>query len=115
MGQQPLQRTYHAGETTDLNRLVKWQHQPKSHHGFRLFLGGTPAEVVGEQGGEAGITAAATVSVPFDLSSCGDPHEPVLQGHKAFRRFARKHPRGETSSLPLYLMLILKRSVPGGI
>ena len=71
-----LQRTYHAGETTDLNRLVqlvKQRFPGKAIMVFGYSLGGNSLlKWLGEQGSEAGITAAAAVSVPFDLSSCTD-------------------------------------------
>ena len=58
----------------------------KSHHGFRLFTRRElPAEVAWEQGSEAGITAAAAVSVPFDLSLCTD------RMNRGFSRVYQKH------------------------
>ncbi len=84
-----LQRTYHAGETTDLNRLVqlvKQRFPGKAIMAFGYSLGGNSLlKWLGEQGSEAGITAAAAVSVPFDLSSCTD------RMNRGFSKVYQKH------------------------
>ena len=53
---------------------------------FGYSLGGNSLlKWLGEQGSEAGITAAAAVSVPFDLSSCTD------RMNRGFSKVYQKH------------------------
>ncbi|MBC8257556.1 MAG: hydrolase [SAR324 cluster bacterium] len=84
-----LQRTYHAGETGDLDFVVKlakkrFPHVPLLVYGYSLG-GNTLLKWLGEKGGNAGITAAAAVSTPFDLASSTAAME------KGFSRIYQKH------------------------
>ena len=68
-----LQRTYHAGETGDLDFVVnlvkkRFPDVPLMLYGYSLG-GNTMLKWLGEKGDHAGISAAAAVSIPFDLAS----------------------------------------------
>ena len=84
-----LQRTYHAGETTDLNWLVELVKKRLPGKPIMLFgysLGGnTLLKWLGEKGEAAGIDAAAAVSIPFDLSSSTD------RMNRGFSKVYQKH------------------------
>ena len=71
-----IQRTYHAGETSDLDWLVnlvkeRFPQNPVMIFGYSLG-GNTLLKWLGEKEDQAEIHAAGVVSVPFDLSSCTD-------------------------------------------
>lgn len=74
--QNRLQRSYHSGETEDLNYVVNYLR--KENPGVSLFavgfsLGGNVLlKWLGEQGSNAPITSAVAVSVPFDLGVAAD-------------------------------------------
>ena len=71
-----LARSYHSGETGDLDQIVRWlvQHFPQRP----LFTVGYSLVVnvllkwLGERGDQAPITAAVAVSVPMLLNICAD-------------------------------------------
>ena len=68
-----LQRTYHAGETGDLDLVVnlvktRFPNLPSMVYGYSLG-GNTLLKWLGEKGESAGIIAAAAVSTPFDQAS----------------------------------------------
>ena len=67
-------RFYHSGETGDLTTVL--QHLGKTHPAARLgvlgfSLGGNVLlKYLGEQGDQAGLSAAVAISVPYDLAAC---------------------------------------------
>lgn len=71
-----LSRTYHSGETGDLDRVVRWlkRHWPRRRLaavGFSLG-GNVLLKWLGEQGARAPVDAAVAVCVPMDLAVCAD-------------------------------------------
>ncbi len=79
-----LPRSYHSGETGDLDTVVR---ELKRRHPERMFfalgysLGGNALlKWLGEKGADAPVDAAIAVSVPFDLSQAG---------HRLKRGFSR--------------------------
>jgi predicted alpha/beta-fold hydrolase len=74
-----LQCTYHSGDTTDLDRIVRWLrgHWPRRRIGAVGFsLGGNVLlKWLGEQGERAPVDAAAAVCVPMRLELCADRME----------------------------------------
>ena len=84
-----LQRTYHAGETGDLDFVVnlvkkRFPDVPLMLYGYSLG-GNTMLKWLGEKGDYAGISAAAAVSIPFDLTSS----TAILD--KGFSKIYQKH------------------------
>ena len=84
-----LQRTYHAGETSDLDFVVnlvkkRFPDVPLMLYGYSLG-GNTMLKWLGEKGDHAGISAAAAVSIPFDLASS----TAILD--KGFSKIYQKH------------------------
>ena len=84
-----LQRTYHAGETGDLDLVVnlvkkRFPDIPSMVYGYSLG-GNTLLKWLGEKGESAGINAAAAVSTPFDLASSTAVME------KGFSRIYQRH------------------------
>ncbi len=84
-----LQRTYHAGETGDLDLVVnlvkkRFPDIPSMVYGYSLG-GNTLLKWLGEKGESAGINAAAAVSTPFDLASSTAVME------KGFSRIYQSH------------------------
>ena len=84
-----LQRTYHAGETGDLDLVVnlvkkRFPDIPSMVYGYSLG-GNTLLKWLGEKGESAGINAAAAVSTPFDLASSTAVME------KGFSRIYKRH------------------------
>ena len=84
-----LQRTYHAGETSDLNLVVnlvktRFPNSPLMVYGYSLG-GNILLKWLGEKGKSAGIEAAAAVSTPFDLASSTAALE------KGFSRIYQRH------------------------
>ena len=84
-----LHRTYHAGETQDLNfviNLIKSRYPNLPIMAFGYSLGGNMLlKWLGEKGEKAHIKAAAAVSTPFDLSSSAK----ILD--KGFSKIYQKH------------------------
>ena len=83
------QRTYHAGETGDLDLVVnlvkkRFPDIPSMVYGYSLG-GNTLLKWLGEKGESAGINAAAAVSTPFDLASSTAVME------KGFSRIYQRH------------------------
>ncbi|MEN8376673.1 MAG: alpha/beta fold hydrolase [Gemmatimonadota bacterium] len=77
-------RLYHSGETTDLAAVVEhlrdaFPGRPIAGIGFSLG-GNVLLKYLGERGAEAGLTAAAAVSVPYDLAAGADALEKGLMG-----------------------------------
>lgn len=76
-----LPRTYHAGETNDLDHVMRWLHLHNSN--VPLFavgysLGGNMRlKLLGQKDPEIPLAAAA-VSVPFELSQCASRLEKGL-------------------------------------
>ncbi len=76
-----LSRTYHAGETNDLDHVIRWLHLHNSN--VPLFavgysLGGNMRlKLLGQKDSETPLAAAA-VSVPFELSQCASRLEKGL-------------------------------------
>ncbi len=84
-----LPRSYHSGDTQDLNSVVKHlQHKLKQDVfaviGFSLG-GNVVLKWLGEQGDDAPTVAGIAVSVPFQLEDAGDRLE------KSFSRVYQKH------------------------
>lgn len=84
-----LPRSYHSGDTQDLNSVVdylhnEYQQQPFAVIGFSLG-GNVVLKWMGEQGSDAPVTTAIAVSVPFQLAHAGDRLE------KSFSRVYQKH------------------------
>ena len=84
-----LQRTYHAGETGDLDFVVnlvkkRFPDVPLMLYGYSLG-GNTMLKWLGEKGDHVGISAAAAVSIPFDLASS----TAILD--KGFSKIYQKH------------------------
>ncbi len=84
-----LQRTYHAGETGDLDLVVnlvkkRFPDIPLMLYGYSLG-GNILLKWLGEKGNRAGISAAAAVSTPFDLASSTSMLE------KGFSRIYQNH------------------------
>ncbi len=84
-----LQRTYHAGETGDLDIVVnlvkkRFPDIPLMLYGYSLG-GNILLKWLGEKGNRAGISAAAAVSTPFDLASSTSMLE------KGFSRIYQSH------------------------
>ena len=69
-----LARSYHSGDTGDLDALVRtlrgrWPHRPLAAAGFSLG-GNVLLKWLGERGADAGLAAACAVSVPLRLDLC---------------------------------------------
>jgi len=69
-----LLRSYHSGETGDLDLLMRWLRQywprrPLAVVGYSLG-GNVLLKWLGEQGTAASVDAAVAVSVPMDLAAC---------------------------------------------
>lgn len=69
-----LPRTYHSGESTDLDQVIRWlaHHYPQralAVVGYSLG-GNVLLKWLGERGDQATIAAAAAVSVPMQLEIC---------------------------------------------
>ena len=84
-----LQRTYHAGETGDLDLVVnlvkkRFPDIPSMVYGYSLG-GNTLLKWLGEKGESVGINAAAAVSTTFDLASSTAVME------KGFSRIYQRH------------------------
>lgn len=66
-----LQRSYHSGDTADLDHVVRTLRETRAHADVALVgfsLGGNVLlKWLGEQGKAAPVRAAVAVSVPFDL------------------------------------------------
>jgi len=82
-----LHRTYHAGETGDLDFVVhlvkkRFPNAPLMVYGYSLG-GNILLKWLGEKGEKASITSAAAVSAPFDLSSSANAL------NKGFRKFIK--------------------------
>ena len=97
-------RFYHSGETGDLAHVVaelRGRHPGRPFGAVGFSLGGNVLlKHLGERGGEAGIAAAAAVSVPYDLAGCaarlsGGPPGRVYGSHflRALRRKVREKRR----------------------
>jgi len=67
-----LERSYHSGETGDLNSLIhtlKTRHPDRKITAIGVSLGGNVLlKYLGEQGNKCKLTAAMAISVPFDLA-----------------------------------------------
>lgn len=90
-------RAYHSGETTDVAAVIaalrqRLDRSPLAAVGYSLG-GNVLLKYLGEAGAEAGLSAAAAVSVPMMLSPCA---------HRLQRGFSRVYDR--------YLLDSLKRS-----
>lgn len=77
-------RTYHSGETTDLDLVVRYlagarPNEPLLAVGFSLG-GNVLAKWLGEQGRAAPILAAAIVAAPYDLATCARTLDRCLFG-----------------------------------
>lgn len=74
-----LPRTYHSGETEDLDRVVRWlrRHWPERPRGVVGYsLGGNVLlKWLGERGYDAPVSAAVAVSVPMELAACAERME----------------------------------------
>ncbi len=69
-----LPRTYHAGETGDLDYVIRWLHllnpdMPLFAVGYSLGAN-MLLKLLGQKDPEIPLAAAAAVSVPFELSQC---------------------------------------------
>ncbi len=77
-------RTYHSGETTDLDFVVRYllgarPREPLLAIGFSLG-GNVLAKWLGDLGGAAPIRAAAVVAAPYDLATCARTIDRCLFG-----------------------------------
>jgi len=113
-GKQPnrLARSYHSGETSDIQRLVEHLRQqypaaPLMVVGYSLG-GNVLLKWLGEQGANAAVDAAVAVSVPMRLDLCADRMETGLsrlyQWHlvsKLRRSSRRKFSQRDDSPYPL--------------
>lgn len=93
-----LARSYHSGDTGDLDALVKtvrarWPARPLAAVGFSLG-GNVLLKWLGERGERAGLVAACAVSVPLRLDLC------ATRMDQGFSRRYRDH-----------LLAILKRQI----
>ncbi|MEE9327335.1 MAG: hydrolase [Cocleimonas sp.] len=84
-----LDRSYHSGDTTDLNHVIdaiqeQFQQQLFAVIGFSLG-GNVLLKWLGEKGAKARTQTAIAVSVPFQLAHAGDRLE------KSFSRVYQKH------------------------
>ena len=84
-----LPRTYHSGDSGDLQHIVdylqnEYQQDPFAIIGYSLG-GNILLKWLGEQAGNAPTTTAIAISVPFQLSHAGDRLE------KSFSRVYQKH------------------------
>jgi len=84
-----LQRTYHAGETRDLDFVVnltkkRFPKVPLMIYGYSLG-GNILLKWLGEKGDKAPITSAVAVSTPFDLASSANAL------NKGFSKIYQKH------------------------
>jgi len=100
-----LRRTYHSGESGDLDLLVRWLHhhyprRPIALVGFSLG-GNVLLKWLGERGRDAPVTAAVAACVPMQLAVCADRMEQGFSRlylwrlvrdlrHKVVRKFARR-------------------------
>jgi predicted alpha/beta-fold hydrolase len=90
-GEEPnrLPRTYHAGETEDLNFFMNYLNAKEPHTKkavIGISLGGNVLlKWLGEQGHQAKIEKAVAVSVPFDLENL------VVRVNQGFSRLYQKH------------------------
>ena len=74
-----LQRTYHSGETGDLDQIVRWLHhhfpnRPLVVVGYSLG-GNVLLKWLGERSDDAPVTAAAVAGAPMQLNVCADRME----------------------------------------
>ena len=74
-----LPRTFHSGETGDLDLIVRWlrqhwPHRPLAVVGYSLG-GNVLLKWLSERGDHADVAAAVAVSVPMDLGICADRME----------------------------------------
>ena len=77
-----LPRTYHAGETNDLDYVIRWLHRhnpdvPLFAVGYSLG-GNMLLKLLGQKDPEIPLAAAAAISVPFELSQCASRLEKGL-------------------------------------
>ena len=74
-----LQRTYHSGETGDLDQVVRWLHHHYPGRAIAVVgysLGGNVLlKWLGERGRAAPVAAAAAICVPMQLNVCADRME----------------------------------------
>ncbi len=90
-----LPRSYHSGETGDLTFVLDWL--AARFAGSRLGMigfslgGNVLLKFLGEQGqvASARLTAAAAISVPFDLGACADALATTPMGRFYTRHFIR--------------------------
>ena len=84
-----LPRSYHSGDTGDLQSVVNYLQEEYAQGVFAAIgfsLGGNALlKWMGEQGAKAPVKTAIAVSVPFTLSDAGDRLE------KSFSRIYQKH------------------------
>lgn len=84
-----LSRSYHSGETTDLNTVVNILHQREPNIDLAVIgvsVGGNMLlKWLGETGQKNLITAAVAISVPFELQKT------VRRIHQGFSRVYEKH------------------------
>ena len=101
-----LHRTYHAGETGDLDFVVhlakkRYPNAPLMIYGYSLG-GNILLKWLGEKGEKACITSAAAVSTPFDLASSANTlnkgFSKIYQRH--FLKLLRKSAKRKFMSLP---------------
>jgi predicted alpha/beta-fold hydrolase len=80
-----LARTYHSGETGDLDTIVSWLRDQWPHRMLAVVgysLGGNVLlKWLGERGSEARVDAGVAVSVPMELGICAERME---QGFSQF-------------------------------
>lgn len=99
-----LPRSYHSGETGDIDFIVRLlrerePHTPMAVAGYSLG-GNVLLKWLGERGGNAPICAAAAVSVPFDLNAAT-----VRMQHGLSRLYQRHLLRGLRAAARLKLPL----------
>ena len=87
-----LARGYHSGETGDVRFLVqllksRYPERQLAATGFSLG-GNVLLKYLGEYGNDSGLTAAATVSVPFSLSNTADK---LMQGTSKIYQYYLLH------------------------
>lgn len=87
-----LPGAYHSGRTDDIERALDWMAArfpglPRTAIGFSLG-GNALLNLLGREGGDRGLVAAAAVSVPYDLESSADALQRGV-GRVYARRFLR--------------------------
>ena len=101
-----LHRTYHAGETGDLDFVVhlvkkRFPNTPLMVYGYSLG-GNILLKWLGEKGEKASITSAAAVSTPFELASSANAlnkgFSKIYQRH--FLKLLRKSAKRKFKKLP---------------